>query len=260
MENLQAGMKANRGLVVSIVSHGHGRMVWDLVGQVLIFPEVSKIILTINVPEDVPVFQDERVDVVFNPRPKGFGDNHNAAFRRGDSECFCVLNPDIVFEANPFPALLNVLNDLVVGLVAPLVLSASGRPEDSMRRFITPASMVKRVLGSDSGAYPVQARGADFFPDWVAGMFMLFRSDAYARTGGFDEHYFMYCEDADICTRIWRFGYKVVGCLSASVIHNAQRASHRSWKHLSWHIRSLLRYMFSNAISLPNKDAVIRRG
>lgn len=257
MENLQAVPITKSGVVVSIVSHGHGQMVWDLVDQALIFSEISKIILTINIPENVPMFQDERVEVVFNPRPKGFGDNHNAAFRRGDSECFCVLNPDIVFEVNPFPALLNVLNDAKVGLVAPMVLSAGGRPEDSMRRFITPMSMAKRVLGSDMGAYPVQVGGEDVFPDWVAGMFMLFRSQAYAKAGGFDERYFMYCEDADVCTRIWRLGYKVVGCLSASVIHNAQRASHRSRKHLSWHIRSLFRYMFSNAFTLPNKDAVI---
>lgn len=247
-------------LTVSVVSHGHGQMVWDLVESLLFYSEVSQIILTINVSENVPDFQDERVKVVFNKTTKGFGENHNAAFRSGESEYFCVLNPDIVFEANPFPVLLSVLNDTKVGLVAPLVISPVGRPEDSMRRFITPVSMAKRVFCYDLGSYPLRFGGEDFFPDWVAGMFMLFRSEAYARTGGFDERYFMYCEDADICTRIWRLGHKVVGCLSTYVIHNAQRASHRSWKHLSWHMRSLLRHMFSNAFSLPNKDAVIRRG
>ena len=240
-------------LVVSIVSHGHGHMVWQLVEQVLHCPELQKIVLTINIPEDVPNFSDPRVDLVLNPEPKGFGANHNAAFKRNSSAFFCVLNPDIILDENPFAFLIKNLGDRRVGLVAPLVVGACGLPEDSMRRFLTPWAMVNRVLGFDSGAYSVRDGGSNFAPDWVAGMFMLFRSQAYAKVGGFDERYFMYCEDADICTRLWKAGYKVVGCLSANVIHNAQRASHRSFKHLSWHMRSMARYFWSHSFSLPKK-------
>lgn len=244
-------LQTPKGVVaVSVVSHGHGEMVWDLVKQLLYFSEVTEIVLTINIPEEVPDFQDSRVKLVFNSKPKGFGENHNSAFKRTDSTSFCVLNPDIVFERNPFPVLLQSLKDSsVVGLVAPLVVGPNGAPEDSMRRFLTPWSMVTRVLGIDSGLYPQQQASCN--PDWVAGMFMLFQSDSYAKVCGFDERYFMYCEDADICTRLWKTGYKVVGCLSASVIHNAQRASHRSFKHLCWHVRSMVRYFLSYSLSLP---------
>lgn len=245
---------------ISIVSHAHGKMAWSLVDQVLRLPEVTKLVLTVNIPEPIPNFQDPRVELVLNRVPKGFGANHNAAFRRVNTSYFCVLNPDIVFIENIFPELLPRMNDVSVGVVAPLVVNSHGIPEDSMRFFLTPGSMMKRWLGMDSGAYSLREGGSDFIPDWVAGMFMLFRSDAFAKVGGFDERYFMYCEDADICTRLWKVGYRVVGCLSARVIHNAQRASHRNFKHLSWHLRSMTRYFISHSFSLPNKDAVIQHG
>lgn len=243
-------------LCVSLVSHRHGDMVWNLVDQLVACTEVSQIIVTLNIPEKVPDTLDCKVLLLQNASPKGFGANHNAAFALAKGEFYCVINPDIELTQSPFCASVSVLADRRVGLVAPLVVGATGVPEDSMRRFLTPWSMLKRVLGFNSGAYPLRQGGFDFTPDWVAGMFMLFRSEAYDKVGGFDERYFMYCEDADICTRLWKAGYKVVGCLSASVIHNAQRASHRSFKHLSWHMRSMARYFWHHSFSLPNKSTV----
>lgn len=247
-------------VAVSVVSHGHGDMVWLLIDQLVACPEVIQVIVTLNIPEDQPGSLHDKVVLVKNDTPKGFGTNHNAAFALATGEFYCVINPDIELTQNPFSALVGSFADQRVGLAAPLVVGAAGTPEDSMRTFLTPLSLAKRFLGFDSGAYSLQQGNSDFAPDWVAGMFMLFRSKAYAKVGGFDERYFMYCEDADICTSLWKAGYKVVGCLSTSVIHNAQRASHRSFKHLSWHLRSMARYFLSHSFSLPNKDAVTQRG
>lgn len=247
-------------ITVSLVSHGHGKMVWQLVDQLVACPEVAQVIVTLNIPEALPDELDHKVLSVRNEVPKGFGANHNAAFALASGSFFCVINPDIELTEDPFAALLGALSDKATGLAAPLVVASDGVPEDSMRCFLTPWSMVKRVLGLASGAYPLRRGGYDFYPDWTAGMFMLFRSEAYAQVQGFDERYFMYCEDADICTRLWKSGYKVVGRLSTSAIHNAQRASRRSFKHLSWHVRSMARYFLRHSFSLPNKDAVIQRG
>lgn len=235
-------------------------MVWRLVDQLAVCNEVTQVIVTLNIPEALPVTLHDKVVLIENFTPKGFGANHNAAFALSKGEFYCVINPDIELSQNPFGSLVASLADLRVGLVAPLVVGTAGVAEDSMRCFLTPWSMVKRVLGLNSGAHSVRQGGCDFTPDWVAGMFMLFKSEAYAKVGGFDERYFMYCEDADICTRLWKAGYKVVGCLSAGVIHNAQRASHRSFKHLSWHVRSMARYFWSHSFSLPKKNTVKLRG
>lgn len=238
-------------LVVSIVSHRHGLMLGPLVRDLLAFPEVSQIILTYNITEQILEFSDDRVTIIENEKPRGFGANHNAAFNASQSDYFCVLNPDIVFKQNPFPMLLSALGEPNVGLAAPLIVSDAGAPEDSMRKFITPLSIAKRVLGVDSGSFNPTTLTLNIYPDWVAGMFMLFNGNTYELVGGFNERYFMYCEDADICTRIWQSGFQIVGCLSVPVIHQAQRASRKFSMHLVWHITSLVRYFSYHMLHLP---------
>jgi N-acetylglucosaminyl-diphospho-decaprenol L-rhamnosyltransferase len=189
-------------IAVSIVSHGHGDMVARLVGQLLAFPEVAQIILTLNVPESVALPDDARLTVIGNVEPKGFGANHNAAFVHCTQTFFCPLNPDIEFDRNPFPVLSAALTDDRVALVAPLVKSPDGKIEDSMRRFPTPASLLMKALGGSDGRYVVCEGQANFAPEWVAGMFMLFRSRDFHDLGGFDERFFLYYEDVDICVRV----------------------------------------------------------
>lgn len=230
-------------ITVSIVSHGHGDMVSSLVALLLALPNLDRVIVTINVPEFLALPEDSRVRVIQNLKPQGFGANHNAAFLVSESPFFCVLNPDVVFKENPFPLLLNALETTGASLVAPLVVNQDGVAEDSLRRFITPWGMLKRIAKLSSGAYEVVAGSEPFCPEWVAGMFMLFRREAFFKLHGFDEHYFMYCEDADICTRLWAEGGRLVAVPDAVVIHQAQRASHRSLRHLSWHMVSMMRYM-----------------
>jgi GT2 family glycosyltransferase len=127
--------------------------------------------------------------------------------------------------------------------VAPVVLSGQGQVEDSVRHFPTFTRLARRVL--------LRQRNPDYRwdrtpieVDWTAGMFVLFRPEAFRAVGGFDDRrFFMYFEDVDICARLWRRGWSVVLQPQVSVVHDAQRASHRSMKHLRWHLTSAARYL-----------------
>ena len=229
-------------ITVSIVSHGHGEMVERLLTSLLNFPEVDSIILTLNIPEKLNIHSDPRIRVIQNISPKGFGANHNAAFSMCVDPFFCVMNPDISLSYNPFPVLIATFSDITVGLVAPLVKNLKGNIEDSARYFLTPLSLFLRVLFGKSDAYFLNEGGGSFFPDWVGGMFMLFDSNAYKQLNGFDEGYFLYVEDVDICRRVWSSGRHILINQNVSVIHSAQRASRKTLKHMLWHINSLLRY------------------
>jgi GT2 family glycosyltransferase len=55
--------------------------------------------------------------------------------------------------------------------------------------------------------------------DYVSGASMIFRREQIAQLGGFDESYFFYSEDADICKRVWRRGGRVGFCPGISIIH-----------------------------------------
>lgn len=78
-------------------------------------------------------------------------------------------------------------------------------------------------------------------------MFMLFRSEAYESVYGFDERFYMYGEDFDICARLKLHGWSLTVFEEHTAIHDAQRASHRNWQHLYWHIRSLVKVWTSRA-------------
>jgi len=218
-------------------------MLPSLLRKLLIFPEVEKIILTLNIPESIDFF-DDRIQLIYNKTPIGFGANHNQAFSYCDSEFFCILNPDISFDENPFAQLIKPASLDGVGLVAPIVKNLDGDTEDSVRKFPTPFSIFRRRLFSYCDGYSYAQGGANFYPEWVGGMCMLFNAAVYKKIGGLDEAYYLYVEDVDICTRLWGAGYKLLVCPSAVVCHDARRASRKSFRHLYWHISGLARYFF----------------
>jgi GT2 family glycosyltransferase len=136
------------------------------------------------------------------------------------------------------------LNDETIGVVAPLVLNGDGGVEDSARRFPNPIAILSKVIGFKF-QNPYVLNGSKMYPDWVAGMFMLFRADTFREINGFDDKYFLYYEDVDICARLTNENKHVVLCSNSKVIHLAQRASHRNLKYLSWHIASMVRFFLS---------------
>lgn len=233
---------------LSIVSHESGPLVTELLKDLRrhLVPEIE-IILTFNVPEDesfLANFGDLPIRVIRNKRePLGFGANHNRAFAASAGQWFVVVNPDVRLPNCPLSALASVCAIDDVGACAPLVMSPAGIMEDSLRRFPTITKLLRRVL--------LKQRRADYTPDtreaqavdWAAGMFVMFRRQAFAAVNGFDTRYFMYFEDADICRRLWANGWSVQFVPQAQVIHAAQRASHRSRQHLKWHLRSAIRFL-----------------
>lgn len=81
--------------------------------EALCLLHIEHVVLTVNVPEpDLLVELNSQkwtfmLTIVQNLEPKGFGANHNAVFKHCNSEYLCVLNPDIDFSADPFPALIS---------------------------------------------------------------------------------------------------------------------------------------------------------
>ena len=132
-----------------------------------------------------------------------------------------------------------------MGVVAPLVVAENGEMEDSARRFPTPFKILCKAFGGCKGSdYAV--KNEIIFPDWVGGMFMLFRRGVFEKLGGFDERYFLYYEDVDLCARLRLQGYEVALCPDAKVIHHAHRSSHTSLKFMNWHLTSMARFFCSS--------------
>ena len=233
---------------ISIVSHAQGGLVHQLLGDIGKYCDMPlEVILTLNVPElflPVPSAYSFPLRVIENYEPKGFGSNHNAAFALARGDFFCVVNPDIRLSGDPFPALKQCLLKPNMGVVAPLILNAEGEIEDSARKFPTPFSLLGKALGLRKNLDYTIGNNL-LFPDWLGGMLLLFPSSVYREISGFDERYFLYYEDVDLCARLSLTEYRVVLNPAVSVIHDAQRTSHRKIKYLGWHLTSMLRFFLS---------------
>ena len=234
-------------VTASIVSHGHGRMVADLTEDLLGCPEVSKIVITQNIPEKADYPIADCVEVRCNSIPRGYGANQNAAFAEVATPFFCMLNPDIRLAGNPFPALLTVLQDVKVAAGAPLIMTPENDIEDSARSFPTAISLIGKALGIADGTYASDQEREN--PDWLAGMFLLLRSSAFREIGGFDEKYFLYYEDVDLCWRLRRRGLSLRQVSGVRATHHARRASHRNWQHARWHLASMMRFLARSALN-----------
>lgn len=233
-------------ITVSIVSHRQNGMLNFLLSQLERHcAERIRLVITENVPDPVPLHTAQLtcpVQIIRNDHPKGYGANHNAAFAYCDTEFYCVCNPDVTITSDPFAQLLDTLQaDAHVGVVGPLVRSPTGNVEDSARCFPTVSILLRKLIGLpvrldypiDRGCVPVE---------WVAGMFMLLRSEAYRAVNGFDEAYYLYYEDVDICRRLHEAGWSVLYEPGAQVVHEGQRASRKDGRLALQHLASIVRY------------------
>jgi GT2 family glycosyltransferase len=242
-------MKSKK-LIISIVSHGQGDLIRLLLSDLNTHLVNSlydiKIVVTLNIPEDenfLSGFTNLSIEVIRNNIMKGYGENNNYAFNSFKSDFFLVLNPDVRVNINLIdPMIDSFLPNIAV--MAPKVLSATGKVEDNFRKFPSLYGLIKRkLMPSRKLDYSISELNL-YKVDWIGGMFMLFHSPKYSCIKGFDERYFMYLEDAEICKRLSESGFSVIYNPSYEIIHHARRNSRIKVKYFFWHLRGMIRFLF----------------
>jgi N-acetylglucosaminyl-diphospho-decaprenol L-rhamnosyltransferase len=162
----------------------------------------------------------EGIDVVRAPRNGGFAYGCNLGVARGSAPLLLFLNPDARIDAASLDAMVTAMrSDPRAALVGPRILDDDGSLAWSVRRFprlrstfakalflhrVWPRSRWTDELVRDPAVYERAATA-----EWVSGACMLVRRDAYEAIGGFDEGLFLYCEDTDLCLRLWQAGHTV---------------------------------------------------
>lgn len=242
-------MEKNKQTIISIsiVSHGHSSYLVHLLDDLnKCIGACIEVIITFNIPETHSLKFDDysfSVKVLHNQTPKGFSANHNAAFKICSGNYFIVLNPDIRFSSFDLSNLLKIADEPQTGVVGPLVVSSNGEVEDSARVFPTVRSLLQRFFNRSSLNldYSFKYKKVQSV-DWLAGMFLLFRRDVFLKIEGFDQRYFLYCEDIDICKKLEQIFLDRKIVLNFKIVHYAQRKS----QTLSWlfaiHVVSHLKY------------------
>jgi GT2 family glycosyltransferase len=198
----------------------------------------------------------------------GFGAGVNYGCARVASDLILVLNPDVELVGPivaPLGACLEAHAD--VAIVGGLVREADGTVQPSARRFpdiSTPFGGRTSWLTRVAPGNPLSRRNLSATEtvagattvDWVTGAFMMIRRQVFLDLGGFDEGFFMYWEDADLCRRALAAGWKTMYEPAAEVVHLTGRASrhapvrslvafHRSVFHYYWKHGSIVARLLS---------------
>lgn len=230
---------------LSVVSHGHMASVRRLLEdfRAHLDPVRYELLLTLNIDEatdDLGRHWSGPITLIRNTECKGFGANHNGGFRHARGKYFAAIDPDLRLHGDPFTALEQALEAPRLGIASTRVLDERGSAADNARPLPTPTRLLGRRLRGEPKLYSPQLdRSIDV--DWVAGLFMAMRADTYRQLKGFDERYFLYCEDVDLCLRCWNAGLAVQVVPAIEVSHRAQRRTLKKMRHFLWHCSSLLR-------------------
>ena len=183
----------------------------------------------------------------------GFAAAANRAFALTSGEFVAITNPDVVVEPGTIKTLVDALeHDPTLAVVGPRIENADGSWYPSARtfpalgdalghaflQFVVPENRFSRRYKMLDWDHAVARR-----VDWVSGTFMVVRRDAFAAAGGFDEAYFMYVEDVDLCWRLRRRGWHVGYEPAARVMHVIGVSSELApYRMIVAHHRSLFRF------------------
>jgi len=195
------------------------------------------------------------VEVVSPGRNLGYGAAANRGVAATRSADVLICNADLVVAPGSVAALVDALGARpTVGIAGPLVRTPEGDRYPSARRFpslVDAAGHALLGMFRPRNRFTEAYQRSDLAPvgdrvapvDWVSGACLLARRSALERIGGFDEAYFMYAEDVDLCWRAGRAGWGVVYVPGAEVTHQQGVSTARHpYRMILEHHRSLLRF------------------
>lgn len=165
---------------------------------------------------------EPRLKLIYNRANLGFGPAVNKAAALARGEHLLILNPDCLLEADTLTRMLDVLDaHPEAGIVGAVVCAADGSPDPaSYRRDPLLRRALATLLGARGGMNiegPIP--GSVVRAEAVSGALMLLPRKVFEQLGGFDEAYFLHCEDLDLCRRARDVGHSVLLAGDVRVLH-----------------------------------------
>lgn len=221
-------------------------------------PHKKKLYIVDNSPDKrlenaLPGFSN--VEYIFNNKNCGFGAAHNQVIDKvlGKSKYHLILNPDIYFEQNAIPKIIDYMElHPDVGCVIPKVLYPDGSIQYLCRLLPSPLTLFARrfcPLYSKAFAskinyrYEMRFSGYEQVMDvpYISGAFMFLRNEVIKKTGKFDKRFFLYLEDVDFSRRINKY-FRNVYLPDVTIYHEHGRHSYKKNALLIQHIISAIKY------------------
>lgn len=193
-------------------------------------------------------------DITFYQENRGFGYGHNYNLLQADEPYFLIFNPDIILERESLMKMIEKMDgDSSISLLVPRVLNADGTPQHLMRdrvsvfdyflRFV-PVHAIKKLFAKRLSSYELRDIPTDRDVDIRigSGCFMLVNSKDFKEVNGFDDRYFMYFEDYDLCIELKKRGKRIVFTPFSNVIHYYERGAHKNSRLFKIFLTSMIKY------------------
>ena len=181
--------------------------------------------------------KERRIILIESPKNVGFGAGNNIGMRQAKGEYILLHNPDTTVGEDSLQKMVDYFSKhSEIGLLGPKLVYSNGDVQESCRRFMKFTDLiVKRTFLKYLNPWKKRLRHylmRDFDHnkiqevDLITGAMMLARRDfLWNRLHGFDERYFLFMEDFDLCQRTWKSGEKVVYYPLVSILHYHKRLS-----------------------------------
>lgn len=205
---------------------------------------VPHIVVADNASNDQPerlVQRFPQIRLLLSKKNLGYSKAINRALQECHSAYIVIMNPDTLVLNGFFADVLNYIeNNKEVGVVGPKIFDSDGSVQGSARRFPTPWSYAFGRKSPITRIFPknrmtqkefmcFDCAGTKEIPvDWVSGACMVIRREVFDAVGGFDERFFLYWEDTDLCKRISAAGWRVVYYPKAEIKHLVGVSSSKS--------------------------------
>lgn len=191
----------------------------------------------------------------------GFGKGMNIALKEAQGEYIMIFNPDIIMDPGSLEALHAFMEkDKSVGICGPRLYNPNGTLQYSC--FRQPTLLLPALRRTPLGKTKLGKKIVDHYlmkevdhdeimeVDSLLGGAMLTRREVLNDVGVFDERFFMYYEDNDICRRAWEKGYRVIYLPESKMMHYYRRLTadgslfRQIFKYFTWvQIASFIKYM-----------------
>jgi len=164
-----------------------------------------------------------------------------------------VTNPDVVVDESAVDEMVSVASATGAAMVGPEIRRPNGTVYPAWRIFPGPLISVGHALvglawKNNPWTRAYRSPGRDGHVDWVSGACFLIRRDIFEQVGGFDERYFMFAEDMDLCWRVGRAGGQILPAPRARVMHVEGVSRERHVRPMiSAHHRSAIRFAATTA-------------
>jgi hypothetical protein len=241
---------------ISIVSHGHEMFIKNNkeLNNIAKRDDVTVVILdNLNSESLSDICNQNNFDYISNDKKQGFGKNNNKIFQYchlnhsiSSNDYFIVINPDVIIDNQEFQKVVDFIS-----LHQPNLFSINlfldnkfEKFDPNIRHFPSLLSYFNSFLFNIGYNYNKRKINEPINIDWASASFLGFKSSLFQTLNGFDEKFYMYCEDIDICERANKLGKNVVYIPSIKALHNVQQKNRNIFsKHFWWHLRSIIRYL-----------------